>query len=71
MEYQKTEEEYVTTDGGYTALKIGNLLIREYWGSKRLEKDGETFLEYKLRQRLFKKFKKGYSKGNVIKEVSK
>ena len=60
-------DEYVTTEGGYLALKVGNsLLIREFWGNNRLIEDGETPLEYKMRLTLFKKFRKVHKQGTPV-----
>lgn len=60
-------DEYVTTEGGYLALKVGNsLLIREFWGNNRLVEDGETPLEYKMRLALFKKFRKVHKQGTPV-----
>lgn len=51
-------EEKIVTEGGYTAIQVNGMTIRESFSNKRLDDDNETFVEYKVRLKLFKKMKK-------------
>lgn len=51
-------EQKIVTEGGFTAVVVNGMTIRESFSNKRLEEDNESFEEYKVRLMLFKKMKK-------------
>ena len=61
---EKVSVDELITDGGYRyiqneeGLKVRNSLV-----GQRLKEDGETFEEYKLRQKFITDFHKNYKKG--------
>jgi hypothetical protein len=53
-------ERRIVTKGGYKAVLINNQIIRLSESSKRLEEDGETYDEFKVRTKLNKKMKRKF-----------
>jgi len=66
----KEAKEHPLTDGGYRYEdhKVGDATyrIRGSITSKRLEEDGETFEEYKLRLKLFQNYQKKAKQGSLL-----
>lgn len=61
MNYRK-----IKTKSGMLAIVVNNMVIRLSEDKKRLKEDGESFEEYKVRQRLVPKLLKSFR----IREVS-
>jgi len=63
---KQSSPEKVLTPGGMEAIQIEGLFIRNSYVGSRLESDGETFEEYKFRQKMVQAHKKRNKKGNLV-----
>jgi hypothetical protein len=67
MEKEKVEEtELKVTDGGHSYIEKDGLKVRSAMVNHRLKDDGETFEEYKMRQKFMKSYVKRKAKGTHL-----
>ena len=60
------EEDVKYTEGGHRYIEVDGLKVRSDIVNHRLVEDGETFEEYKLRQKYMKVFEKRKKEGELF-----
>jgi hypothetical protein len=63
---EEVKREEGVTEGGHKYIKIDDLLVRDSVVGRRLKEDGETFDEYKVRQKMIKVYTKDALKGKHL-----
>ena len=62
----KEQEDVKYTEGGHRYIEVDGLKVRSDIVGQRLIEDGETFEEYKLRQKYVKVFEKRKKEGELF-----
>lgn len=71
VQEKEVEREEGVTDGGHNYIKIEDLIIRDSILGRRLKEDGETFDEYKVRQKMSAQHLKNKRSGQLFWDSSR